>query len=459
MKVVQLLKSNEHAVNPLAKGAVQLVQECKCSNIVKEIVREITEADGDQLAADTSGTRSLNMFLVQVAESIPETIIPAIDLLVHHLGGDSYTMRMCVLEVLGEIVLTTLTKEDLDEELKKMRDEYLDCLEEHIHDMNAFVRSKVLQIWQKLCLSKSVPISRMNHLLELAIGRLNDKSTNVKKQAIHLIKNLLETNPYSAQVYCFKICLIFSIITRIIFPLTTLLTTIFFQLNAIEIQEQIKEEMENIESLKKIYNVDIRDADSEWKIMEPKLKDIIEIVINKCNKTEDESEEINIEEKIDQIGKYLLSGQLERSVEELVALKEKCNTLFSLDKDDVDLIVLLKNMFYEKIRATLSSLGPEVQEKLNKCKVTIEYLQNALKFAELIDLALPIILTLLDSNVVTDVLESIHFFTAAYLFGFHRALEGVRKMLYLMYSKENGVKSAVSEAYQNIYFEKKFQDR
>lgn len=201
VKVVQLLRMNEHLVNPLAQGIVQLVKECNCNQVVKEIVREIADTDGDQLVADANGTRSLNLFLVQLAESIPETIIPAIDLLLHHLAGDSYTMRICVLGVLGEIVLTTLTKENLNENLKKMRDEFLDSLEDHIHDGNAFVRTKVLQVWQKLCLAKAIPVSRLNNLLELAVGRLNDKSTNVKKQAVHLIKDLLEGNPYSGQVF------------------------------------------------------------------------------------------------------------------------------------------------------------------------------------------------------------------------------------------------------------------
>lgn len=200
VKVVQLLRMNEHVVNPLAQGVVQLVKECSCNNVVKEIVREIANTDGDQLVADSAGTRSLNVFVVHLAESIPESVIPAIDLLLHHLNGDSYTMRICVLGVLGEIVHTTLTKENLDEDLKKMRDEFLESLEDHIHDSNAFVRTKVLQVLQKLCLAKAIPISRTNRMLKLTVGRLNDKSTNVKKQAVHLIKCLLEGNPFSGDV-------------------------------------------------------------------------------------------------------------------------------------------------------------------------------------------------------------------------------------------------------------------
>lgn len=203
VKVVQLLKTNDHLVNALSYGVTYLVQECNCNSIVKEIVREVADTDGDQLAVDISGTRNLNLFIVQLAESVPKAIIPAIDLLITHLNGDSYSMRICVVGVLGEIVLSILTKENLDDNYKKMRDEYLNCLEEHIHDVNAFVRTKVLQTWQKLCLGKAIPVSRINRLLELVIGRLNDKSTNVKKQAVHLIRDLLEGNPFCGQVIVF----------------------------------------------------------------------------------------------------------------------------------------------------------------------------------------------------------------------------------------------------------------
>lgn len=76
----------------------------------------------------------------------------------------------------------------------------MDTLEEHIHDTNAFVRSRALQVWQKLCLAKAIPVARLNNLLDLIIGRLGDKSSNVKKQAVQLIKVLLEGNPFSGQL-------------------------------------------------------------------------------------------------------------------------------------------------------------------------------------------------------------------------------------------------------------------
>lgn len=42
-----------------------------------------------------------------------------------------------------EIICSELKGEGLSEEKKTMRDEFLDDLEDHIHDLSAYVRAKV----------------------------------------------------------------------------------------------------------------------------------------------------------------------------------------------------------------------------------------------------------------------------------------------------------------------------
>lgn len=88
MCVFQLLKLYEHLVSPLAQGVVQLVQEFGCQTIVREVVREISETDSSDLMQNTSGTRAYSQFLVEVAERLPELIMPAINALTIHLEGE-----------------------------------------------------------------------------------------------------------------------------------------------------------------------------------------------------------------------------------------------------------------------------------------------------------------------------------------------------------------------------------
>lgn len=54
-----------------------------------------------------------------------------------------YTMRICVLSVLKELIIHVLNSDALDEAERKTRDDYLFILHDHLLDVNAFVRSKV----------------------------------------------------------------------------------------------------------------------------------------------------------------------------------------------------------------------------------------------------------------------------------------------------------------------------
>lgn len=79
-------------------------------------------------------------------------------------------MRNAVLSVMGDLLVQQLSESN-DDAVKKTRDQHLDLLEvfihyacmsntilyivqEHLHDTNAFVRSKVLQVWRQLCEAK-----------------------------------------------------------------------------------------------------------------------------------------------------------------------------------------------------------------------------------------------------------------------------------------------------------------
>ena len=70
-------------------------------------------------------------------------------------------------------------------------------LELHIHDQNAFVRSKSIQILTKLIEQRIVPIPRQHDLVEKVVGSIQDKSSNVRKNALVFITTYLGCNPYS----------------------------------------------------------------------------------------------------------------------------------------------------------------------------------------------------------------------------------------------------------------------
>lgn len=52
---------------------------------------------------------------------------------------------------------------------------------------------------------------------------------------------------------------------------------------------------------------------------------------------------------------------------------------------------------------------------------------------------------------MTDVLESIDFFVTGFEFGLSSTMAGIRRMLALIWSKEQSIKEAVVNAYKRLY--------
>ena len=77
--------------------------------------------------------------------------------------------------------------------------------------------------------------------------------------------------------------------------------------------------------------------------------------------------------------------------------------------------------------------------------------QDSLLFITLLKQAIPTISQLLGSKSSTDVLEAINFFVAGHEFGVGDTTIGIRRMMLLVWSKEQTVKEAVVSAYRQLY--------
>lgn len=56
-------------------------------------------------------------------------------------------MRICVLSVLKELIIHVLNNDQLNKIEQRTRDDYLNIIQDHTLDVNAFVRSKVIVKW------------------------------------------------------------------------------------------------------------------------------------------------------------------------------------------------------------------------------------------------------------------------------------------------------------------------
>jgi condensin complex subunit 1 len=147
LKIGQSLRHFEHLGTPLAEGVELFARQFGCTSLVLEVVRDISQIDETELSRDTSATRAYATFLTELASRAPDLMRPCLSLLIVHLDGDSASLRKCVLTVLGEFLISMMNvnkEEALAEEEKnrETRDQLLDYLEDHVHDVHANVRNK-----------------------------------------------------------------------------------------------------------------------------------------------------------------------------------------------------------------------------------------------------------------------------------------------------------------------------
>ena len=86
-----------------------------------------------------------------------------------------------------------------------------------------------------------------------------------------------------------------------------------------------------------------------------------------------------------------------------------------------------------------------------KQKVLIQYLTDAIQFVQQMENVIPVACELLGSKSPSDVTEAIELFVTAAEFALDGAIKGVRKMLALVWSKDNGPKEALIAAYKRLY--------
>jgi hypothetical protein len=78
------------------------------------------------------------------------------------------------------------------------------------------------------------------------------------------------------------------------------------------------------------------------------------------------------------------------------------------------------------------------------------YLEDTIGFIVQLGKAMPTLARLLSSKANTDIIETIRFFVTASAFRLAGANDGVRKMLPLIWSKDQEVKQAVTDAYETL---------
>ncbi|XP_026999057.2 condensin complex subunit 1 isoform X1 [Tachysurus fulvidraco] len=453
VKVIQLLQHFEQLSAVCAQAVAAWSSEYGIKAIVGEIMREIGQKSSEELAREGSGVKAFSSFLSELSTLVPEIMIPNISVLLTHLDGESSSMRVAVCEVLGEVLVRVLNGDKLDDSGRADRDRFLDTIQEHIHDTHSHVRARVLQMYTRIVNSKALPLCRYTDVMELAVGRLGDKSVNVCKSAIQLVAAFIAHNPYSCK------------------------------LSSVDLKKPLEKETAKLKEMRENTRekapVPVISASDLWAAMEPEVSHTVRAQLEVTSDSEREEEDEEREGKPDltdrdtavQIAQYLRLNKYRQAVRLCV----QAHTLHP----ESPYFSALSNLNADTLISTLASLfkGPEEEQatdmgatdqppppqkerdgevdenesELKKQEMLVQYLKDTESFALQVESAIAVINNMLYWKTTTVVQEAVQFCVTACEFSVADSVCGVRKMLPLVWSSDAAVKDAVVQAYKRLY--------
>ena len=187
----QCLNYFEHLAEPMAQLINVLANEYDQSPLVEEFLGSLPSLEIDFCEGHLGKTFSL--FLSTASQFVPKEFVAQMMSIVVFLDRDPYNLRSAVIEAVKNIILYFLANDRSENAQNQIKSLYR-LIEERFRDTNSFVRSKVLQVCTELLSKGAVPLDRRHPILLLASDRVSDKSSNVRKRAIQLLSQFVQSH-------------------------------------------------------------------------------------------------------------------------------------------------------------------------------------------------------------------------------------------------------------------------
>ncbi|CAG8544327.1 22071_t:CDS:10 [Dentiscutata erythropus] len=359
--IMQNLQYYEHLAEPMAEFLDVLAENYNHTRLTEEILIEISNKEfGSQ---DTIGPKSFSKFLVKLSELVPKVVAKQIGLLVKLLDNESYTMRMGLIEVLGNLIIDFASQEEQATNYISQINGFFDAMDERFLDANSFCRSKLLQVYLRLVELKAKFPKRRQKLTGLVIRSLEDKSCHVRKNAIKLLTRLIATHPYGV-----------------------------------------------------IHGGEL--SVKEWE--------------DRLEKIENELKAIQPPQEFTEVGAESSTS----------LLSDDDNQSEDMDVDMPD----------------LPNQQNTSADEIMRLQLTRRYYSDAVRFIHQVHTAIPTLCQLLGSTTKSEVLEAMEFFVTAYTYKMEFAVDGIKRMLHLIWIKDNndeekGIRKRLIESYYKLYIE------
>ncbi|KAK7032919.1 condensin complex subunit 1 [Favolaschia claudopus] len=434
ISIIQSLQFSEHLSEPMAECLTILAKEFDHAQLGDEILREI--GGMTFIGQDNKGPRTFSKFLIKFSELAPRLMLKQISLLLGQLDSEAYPMRIGVVEVIGAIIQDLADGSEEDESSdgpqKKQINGLYDILLERALDTSSYVRTKVLTVLSRLCDMKKAKFPKQRlAITQVAVGALEDKVATVRKSAVALIVKLLLTHPYGLRY-------------------GGMLTLETWE----DDYKALKAELAKIEGAVGEPQEATQDDDDS----QPKEKpdDSMDVDGEDGGGDTDVEEGGDEDEEEDEEDPSAMSVDPEAG-EDQTPKKKKKRKAPKLKPRKSQIAVDMTN---EQVALETLQTNELLHLRLRK-----KYYAEALNFIRQIEGTMEIMEKLLGSKNKPEVLEAIEFFRVAHEYKFARAEAGIKKMLHLIWNKDNssstsedgqelkGIRQRLLECYRQLYFD------
>ncbi|TPX42544.1 hypothetical protein SeMB42_g05088 [Synchytrium endobioticum] len=201
--LLNLKSGEEHLAESMADFLELLARKHDTPTLAEDVLRDIgnmefCEKDHSKIA------KTFSKFLVRLADILPRQVLKQLVTLQVHLDSDSTSIRSAMIEVVG-ILIHNLLAVNNSEIAAGQLNTFYGIIQDRFKDSSAYVRVKVLQVLLKLTEPRvaggtmtDIPVETRPAIVDLVIGRLYDKSSLVRKNAIKLLTKMMDTSPFVA---------------------------------------------------------------------------------------------------------------------------------------------------------------------------------------------------------------------------------------------------------------------
>ncbi|KAF9558299.1 ARM repeat-containing protein, partial [Agrocybe pediades] len=444
------LPYSDHLAEPAADLLTLLYSEYDFSQLGDELLRQIAGMSfGSQ---DAKGPRNFARFLIRYGESCPRLVLKQFSLLVSQLDSEAYPIRQAIVEIIGSLITELANGSEEGEAKQAQRDinNFFNLLLDRVLDISGYVRTRVLQVLAKLCDIEKFKFPKQRlAVTSAAIEALDDKIASVRKAAIALLTQLLLTHPYfRTHDGCLQRDLYAAEYKEVSEELGKIEDAVGNAVKRAE-GENVDDEEEEEEG------DDGGDADSSRRKKKKK----------KSKKSGDDDDEEGDDSIMDVDDDDEAGGDTEEDEGDEMSVDEEGTTPKKKKEKKPSKLERRKSQLnLEALNEEQAILAKYDEATITKMQLRKKYLSDALSFIDQIEGAMDTMCKLLGSTSKAEVLEVMDFFRMAHDLKFESANAGIKKMLHLIWTKDNsstsedgkelkGIRQRLLECYRGLYFE------